>query len=323
MNQPINVFLFSGQGTQYPSMGRQLSGSGKVFKSRLQTMDDLAGDHLGFSVLDHLATAAREPLKPFDRTLVTHTAIFMLELAAADELREAGVEPGITLGTSLGTFAAATVAGMISPGDALAAVIRQARIIEQTCVRGAMVAILGDTTVLERPPFRAMALDVAAYNFVGSFVVSAPEFQVNELLSALKTNAIPAQRLPVSHAFHSRWIDPASGYRDYLQGLPRPQGRIPLACCANVALTDRLTNTQLWDVVRKPVRFQQMIDALDAHEGRTYRFIDLGPGASLATCMNYIGESGKRHTGKLFNRMREEMDNLRGIVNMVSPMEGK
>ena len=242
MNQSINVFMFSGPGTQYPSMGRQLSRLGKVFKSRLQTMDDLAGDHLDFSVLEYLAKAAREPLTPFDRTLVTHTVIFMLELAAADEPREAGVEPGITLGTGLGTFAAGTVAGIISPGDALAAVIRQVRTIEQTCVRGAMVAILGDTRV-ERPPFRAMALDVAAYNFVGSIVVSVPELQVNELLCALKTNAIPSQRLPVSHAFHSRWIDPARGYRDYLQGLLRPQDRSPLACCANVALTDRPTRS--------------------------------------------------------------------------------
>lgn len=323
MNDTVNVFMFSGQGTQYPAMGTQLSGSGKVFKSRLQAMDDMARDYLGFSILDRMTLAAREPLAPFDRTLVTHAAIVMTELAAADELLEAGVKPGLTLGASLGTFTAAAVAGMISPGDALAAVIRQAQMIEQRCVRGAMVAVLGNVQIMDQPLFRAMELEVAAYNFDGSFVVSAPESQVDALLAALRTMAIPAQRLPVSHAFHSRWIDPAEAYLDYLEGLPCQQGHIPMACCANVALTDRLGASQLWDAVRKPILFQRTVDMLEARQGRTYRFIDLGPAGTLATCMNYIGERGRRHTGKLFNRARNEMDNLRDIVHLVAPAGGK
>src|SRR5260370_39260695 len=85
---------------------------------------------------------------PFDPTLLTHPAIFMVEYSLAQTLIHAGVWSDMVLGVSLGSFAAATVAGFIVLEDALTAVMRQSIALKEYCEPWGMTAVLADPGLL-------------------------------------------------------------------------------------------------------------------------------------------------------------------------------
>src|SRR5215212_6073962 len=113
-----NVFLFSGQGSQYFQMGRALFETNRTFRTWMTRLDDLARQCSGRSVLDTLYSDRYAKGDPFDRTLLSHQAIFMVEYSLAQTLIEAGVWPDLVLGASLGSFAAASVAEILAVEDA-------------------------------------------------------------------------------------------------------------------------------------------------------------------------------------------------------------
>src|SRR6266404_8409287 len=117
MHKPT-VFMFSGQGSHYFQMGRALYESNPVFAHWLDRMDKVVHDLTGRSVLTVLY-GERSKAEPFVDITATHPAIFMVEYALAQALMEKGVVPDYTLGTSLGSFAAASVSGCLSMEDAL------------------------------------------------------------------------------------------------------------------------------------------------------------------------------------------------------------
>src|SRR5260370_1040196 len=117
--------MFSGQGSQYFQMGRELFEKNDTFRDWMVRLDDMARRLSGRSVIGILYSDLHGKGDPFDRTLLTHPAIFMVEYSLAQSLIHAGVCPDIVLGVSLGSFAAATVAGFIGVEDALTAVMRQ------------------------------------------------------------------------------------------------------------------------------------------------------------------------------------------------------
>ena len=125
------VFMFSGQGSQYFHMGRALYDDNDTFRGWMVRLDEVARQASGSSVIEALYSDARAKGEPFDRTLLTHPAIFMVEYALAQALIHAGVVPDLVLGVSMGSFAAAAVAGFIDVEDALTAVIRQAMSLEE------------------------------------------------------------------------------------------------------------------------------------------------------------------------------------------------
>jgi acyl transferase domain-containing protein len=144
----------------------------------------------------------------FDQTLLTHPAIFMVEYSLAQCLMHAGVKPDLTLGASLGSFAAATVAGYMEVEDAMTAVLEQAAAFEASCERGGMVAVLADPS-LHDEDFLNERSEMAGVNFDTHFAVSAAQADVDAIESVLKKRGVTHQRLAVSFAYHSRWIENA------------------------------------------------------------------------------------------------------------------
>src|SRR5436190_1548109 len=103
--------MFSGQGSQCFHMGRDLFRKNDTFREWMVRLDEIAQRSSGRSVLDTLYSDGKGKGDPFDRTVLTHPAIFMTEYSLAQSLIHAGVHPDMVLGVSLGSFAAAAVAG--------------------------------------------------------------------------------------------------------------------------------------------------------------------------------------------------------------------
>lgn len=315
MSKHKTVFMFSGQGSHHLRMGQELFEHDAVFREWLLRLDELARSLCGERIVD--AIYCSRDRENFDRTLHTHPAIFMVEFALAQSLLRAGVCPDITFGASLGSFAAATLAGYMLVEDALAAVIQQAAAFEACCEPGGMIAVLADADLYAKPFLRGQS-ELAAINFSSHMVVSAPHGNLARIERSLDEHDVVYQRLPVSYAFHSQWIDDARApFESFMRSIRRSRGQLPVACCRQATLVQALPDDFFWRVVREPIRFRDTIAALE-RDG-PHRYIDLGPGGTLATFTKYCLSPQSRSTvHSIMTPFGHERRNIAALLNGTS-----
>ncbi len=294
MDLNATVFMFSGQGSQYFQMGRELYDCDATFREWMIRLDGIAQELSGRSVIETIYSDARGKGDIFDRTLMTHPAIFMVEISLAQSLIQSGVRPDMVLGASLGSFAAAAVAGFISVEDALTAVTGQAIALEECCEPGGMIAVLADPALFAED-FLSGRSELAAVTFSSHFVVSARRAELAEIEAALMRRNIGYQRLPVSFPFHSQWMERAKArFESFMRSIRLKRGRLPLACCDQSAILFDLSEDYFWNVVRRQIRFRETIERLEREGAR--RYIDLGPSGTLATFLKYVAPATTRST---------------------------
>jgi acyl transferase domain-containing protein len=308
------IFMFSGQGSHYLQMGRELFENNAVFRNSMLRLDALAQMLGGDPVIEAVYSGAKEDL--FDRTLLTHPAIFMVEYSLAQCLLNAGVVPDMTLGASLGSFAAAAVGGFMDVEDAMAAVMHQAVTFESCCARGGMIAILADPALFSER-FLSAQSELAGINFSSHFVVSAKHAALDEIEAALRDRGITYQRLAVSFAFHSRWIGEAQrALESYMRSIRRTRGRWPLVCCERAEALAELPDDFFWRFVRQPIRFRDTIAQLE--RSGPYRYIDVGPGGTLATFVKYGLPAASRSTAyPILTPYGQDQKNLTALLSMM------
>ena len=313
MSNPKIVFMFSGQGSQYFQMGQALYDRHPVFRHWMTQMDILVRELSGHSVVDALYNRGHTKAETFDRTLLTHPAIFMVQYAMAQTLIEARVRPDLTLGASLGTFVAGALVGCFDVEEALSAVVNHAVALESSCERGAMIAALASPRLYEDAGLRRYC-ELAAINFDSHFVVAAPAGQVADIENILRDKGVAYQKLPVSFAFHSQWIAAAeSPFKAYLRSMNAKVAMMPVACCARAQLLNALTVDHLWRATREPILFQRTIQRLEIEE--PYQYINVGPSGTLATSTKYAlpaTSSSKVYT--ILSPYGRELENLAAVT---------
>lgn len=278
--------MFSGQGSQYFDMGRDLYDADPDFRELLRTCDSHCKRLLGYSLLAVIYPERKKPeSEPFDNLLDSHPALFCIQYALAQTLLRRGMKPDLVLGYSLGEWVALAVAGALPFAEALESVINQAELLLRHTEPGAMLAIMAPSEIADASPvFRETP--IAAFNFRKHFVVSGPRDAVHRVQAHVRHEGIPHQMLPVRVAFHSPLVDVVEQrYQDLVGQLrPRPL-RFPLVSLAHSALFETLPEHFFWNVLRRPVRFEDGVRSLDA--GGPYTFVDLGPSGTLATFFKY------------------------------------
>lgn len=313
-----NVFLFSGQGSHYLQMGRALYDSDACFRDWMQRMDRVVLARCGESVLNTLYEGKQDGKSSFARTLMSHPAIFMVEYALAQTLVDQGVRPDLLLGASLGSFAAAAVADCLEVETALLAVLEKAIALETHCGPGTMIAVMAPQEEFLTPELLALC-ELAANNFTAHSVISLPREHLLQVEGLLRGCGVRYQELDVSFAFHSRWIDGAMHpYQSFLKSVRARQASIPLVCCASGDILHTLPPNYLWDVARKPIQFRQTIAYLESLG--SYRYIDVGPGGTLATFLKYgLSENSDSRTFALMSQFGRDMENVSSLVHALQP----
>lgn len=267
------AYIFPGQGSQFPGMGKDLYPAHKDLMER-------ANDILGFRITDIMFEGTPEDLKA---TKVTQPAIFLHSVVLA---LSCGEKPQMVAGHSLGEFSALVAAGALDFEDGLKLVSLRAQAMQKCCERvpGAMAAIIGlpDKTI-EDVCAGIDGVVPANYNSPGQVVISGEEAAVDKACEQLKAaGAKRALKLPVSGAFHSPLMEPARAeLAQAIEATPFHKPHCPVY--QNVTAAP----TQDPDVIKEnclkqltsPVRWTQSVENM-LRDGATH-FVELGPGNVL------------------------------------------
>jgi acyl transferase domain-containing protein/acyl carrier protein len=203
---PKVAFLFTGQGSQYAGMGRQLYERHAVVRAAIDDCAQRLAPHMDRPLLEVMFGA--EPGR-IDDTAYAQPALFALEYALAMLWRRCGVTADVVVGHSLGEIVAATVAGVMTLDDGLRLVAARGRLMQQLPRDGAMAAVVADyPTVDAAIADMRERVAVAAVNGPANIVISGARDAVTNVCARLHAAGVKHVPLAVSHAFHSPLMEP-------------------------------------------------------------------------------------------------------------------
>ncbi|MCC0804936.1 SDR family NAD(P)-dependent oxidoreductase [Methylobacterium sp. W2] len=277
------VFMFPGGGAQYPGMGRDLYRDVPAFREALEACLALlppdAPDGLRALLLDsEPGDAAAAAL--LARPRYTIPALFIVEYATARMMLAWNIRPAAVIGHSMGEYAAACIAGVMSLADALSVVVLRGQIFE-AAPAGAMLAVsLPSAELRERI---GDALDIAAENAATLTVATGSVHEIAALERRLAEDGIEFRRLRIDVAAHSRMLDPfLDRFRARLDSIALRDPTIPFVSNLSGAFVGpgELTRPDYWvSHLRQTVRFGAGVSAILAEPDRA--LLEIGPGHSL------------------------------------------
>ena len=278
---PRLAFLFTGQGAQKPGMGLALAANEPTFRAALERCDALLRAYLPRPLLELLASASPAELSA---TGVAQPALFSLEYALLEMWRAWGVRPDFLLGHSLGEYVAAVAAGVFSLEDALDLVRVRGQLMQALPAGGGMAAVFADEETVRRLLAESPAgLSVAGCNGPAETVISGPLAALEMAIGHCSRQGLTAQRLEVSHAFHSELMQPMlDAFGTALSRVTFHPARIPIISnvTGEIDAAGAMSQPDYWlRQIVSPVRFAPGVRVLAATGAELA--LELGPRAVL------------------------------------------
>ncbi|MET8976362.1 SDR family NAD(P)-dependent oxidoreductase [Streptomyces sp. NPDC004539] len=223
-----SVFVFPGQGAQWPGMGAELLDSEPVFAAAIADCEAALAPHVDWSLTEVLRAPAEDGW--LERVDVVQPVSFAVMVGLARLWEAAGVRPAAVVGHSQGEIAAAHVAGVLTLEQAAAVVALRSRALTDLAGEGGMVSVPlpreRTAALLADWPGR---LEVAAVNGPSSTVVSGDAAAVEEFLAECARREVQARRIPVDYASHSHHVELVEdGLATLLAGITPQPARVPV-----------------------------------------------------------------------------------------------
>lgn len=270
--RPGTVFVYSGQGSQWTGMGRQLLADEPAFAAAIAELEPVFVEQVGFSLQQVIANG--ETVTGIERI---QPVLVGIQLALTELWRSHGVHPDAVIGHSMGEVAASVVAGALSVADGLKVIATRSKLMSRLSGQGAMALIELDPDAATELLADYPDVTLAVYASPRQTVIAGPPDQVDAVMAAVSAQERLARRIEVDVASHHPTIDPIlPELRDALADLK------PVAPTIPIIITTRdhdgpepVFDADYWvDNLRNPVRFQQAVAAAGAELGT---FIEVSP----------------------------------------------
>ncbi|WP_196812254.1 SDR family NAD(P)-dependent oxidoreductase [Nocardia sp. CNY236] len=307
------VFVFPGQGSQWPGMARELLVESAVFADRMSECAAALSAYVDWSLLDVVRSGA-----PLDRVDVVQPVLFAMMVSLAAVWRSHGVVPDAVVGHSQGEIAAAVVAGGLSLADGARVVALRSRALGELAGTGAMASIaLPLPRVEQLLASWGARLSVAAVNGPSAVVVSGETEAIGELLAACDAQAVRSRRIDVDYASHSAHVHRIeSELLRTLDSITPRVAEVPLLS----TVTGEWLDTSIMDAaywyenLRRTVVFEPAVLSL-SQQGFT-AFIEVSPHPVLTVPIEQTLEAAGRDGTVLATLRRDEGDIRRLLLSL-------
>jgi [acyl-carrier-protein] S-malonyltransferase len=276
----MKAYVFPGQGSQFPGMGKDLYEQSAKAKGMFSRADEI----LGFELSHIMFEGSEEELK---KTKVTQPAVFLHSVISASLIED--FQPDMVAGHSLGEFSALVANQTLNFEDALRLVSIRAQAMQRACelVPSTMAAVVGYQSEEQVEDICASINEEvvvpANYNAPGQLVISGSLRGIDIAIETLKEAGVRRViKLPVGGAFHSPLMEPAR--RELAEGIERTTFHIPVCpvyqnVSAKAEIDPQNIKRNLIAQLTSPVKWTQSVRHMIG-DGAT-EFVEVGPGNVL------------------------------------------
>ncbi|MEU9073034.1 acyltransferase domain-containing protein, partial [Streptomyces sp. NPDC048306] len=286
------VFVFPGQGSQYPGMARELLATSDGFRRGIEECEQALSPYLDWSLLQVLEEHPDAP--GLDRVDVVQPVLFAVMVALARHWQDTGVRPHAVVGHSQGEIAAAHVAGALSLADAARIVALRSQALTTLEGLGGMASLpLAAEKVRELLDPWGEQLTVAAVNGPAHTVIAGDASALEEFLDHCAERNVDARKINVSYASHSHHVDALHDeLHEALAAVTPLSGEIPFHSTVTAGPLDtrELTPAYWWRNLRQTVRLQETLHGLLDTSHHT--FIEISPHPVLTPA---VQDTADRH----------------------------
>ena len=309
------ALVFSGNGSQWLGMGRQLLELEPLFKRTIEEVAALQKPYVNYSLVDEFLADREE--SNLHLTEVAQPALFALQVGLVRILWSKGLKAEAAFGHSVGEITAAWATGALSLEQAVRVICERSG--AQSLTRGtgrmAAVGISAEKmeTLLDELEFND-AVEVAAINSPTSVTLSGSLSALEELKDYFEDQGTFFRLLDLQYAFHSRFMDPIrERLIASLEGLSPVQGHMRYISTVTGSELDgsALGAEYWWDNIRKPVQFGKAVEALI--DDGVQVFLEIGPHPIMQGYLNdCLRESEIK--GSAVPTLKREMDESSSLL---------
>ena len=200
---PGTVFVYSGQGSHWAGMGRQLLVDEPVFAEAIAELEPIFVEQVGFSLQQVIADG-----EPVSGDAQVQPVLMGLQLALTELWRSYGVHPDAVIGHSMGEVTAAVVAGALTVADGLRVIATRSRLMSQLAGQGAVALLKLDAEATAALIADYPEVSVAGYISPRQTVIAGPVAPVDAVIAAVSAQNRFARRVNMEVASHTALMDP-------------------------------------------------------------------------------------------------------------------
>ncbi len=292
---PGTIFVYSGRGSQWAGMGRQLLADEPAFAAAVAELEPVFVEQAGFSLRDVIATG-----KELVGIEQIQLGLIGMQLTLTELWRSYGVQPDLVIGHSMGEVAAAVVAGALTPAEGLRVTATRARLMAPLSGQGGMALLGLDAAATEALIADYPQVTVGIYNSPRQTVIAGPTEQIDELIARVRAQNRFASRVNIEVAPHNPAMDALQpAMRSELADLTPRTPTIGIISTTYADLhTQPIFDAEHWATnMRNPVRFQQAIaSAGSGADGAYHTFIEISAHPLLTQAIADTLEDAHRPT---------------------------